>query len=123
MSGQIYEGQRLNQPIAVQDIKSGESVKGLEDLFLLREVDFERLKNGANKPHLWMVQTMFAVGGYLLSILPQILDDHSKVTNGQWIVLIISGVICFALWVWGCKTRDKKKEVMEKIELFFSDED
>ncbi|MCW8344667.1 hypothetical protein MD535_01325 [Vibrio sp. ZSDZ65] len=123
MSGLIYEGQRLNQPIAVQDIKSGESVKGLEDLFLLREVDFERLKNGANKPYLWMVQAMFAVGGYLFSILPQILDDYKVVTKGQWIVLVIGGIICLAFGIWGRITKDKKKEVMDKIELFFSDED
>ncbi|TOA77171.1 hypothetical protein CGJ25_17255 [Vibrio parahaemolyticus] len=116
------QGQTLKESIVVENIKTEGSLQALEDLYPLREVEFERLQNGANKLKQSSIQMSFALLGYALSVGPQLYDDHTKITAGQWAVLLGGAFICFVLFLISACTKDRKKEVINKIENYFSDE-
>lgn len=122
MYGKQVQGQSLNKPILVENIQTEGSLQALEDLYPLREVEFERIQNGANKFRLWSIQLSFAYLGYILSIGPQLYDDYEKITDGEWAVLVVGLIACAVLLIIGACAKDKKKDVMNKIESFFSDE-
>ncbi len=116
----VLKGKTLDEPLTVGDIKSGYSIQTLEDLYPLREVEFVHLKNNNNGVKQWAVQIFFIVIGYAISIGPQIYDDFTKITKGQWVIGIIGIIACALLGFASIFTKDDKKEVMKKMEDFFS---
>lgn len=119
---QQVQGQTLNQSVVIDNITTEGSIQALEGLYPLREIEFERILNGTNKYKQWSIQLCFACLGYFLSIAPQIYDDYKQITDGQLAMLVFVVTACVVLYVIGMLTKDKKKEVIKKINDFFSEE-
>ncbi|MFA0367839.1 hypothetical protein AB4499_21110 [Vibrio cyclitrophicus] len=116
------QGRQITSTQVVHDFKNGQSLQALELLYPLREVDFERLKNGNNKYKAWSIQFTFLAMGYSLNLIAKGYSDLSLITSGEWISLSVCGAPSLILFVIGCYSKDKKKELMDKIDCHFSDD-
>ena len=85
----------------------------------MREVEFERLKNGKPITYNWANSVGLTTFGFALNLLGKGYSDYTIIVKGEWIALAFGGGVTIILYLVGLCLKDSRKLVMKKIEKHF----
>ncbi|MEZ8618971.1 hypothetical protein AB4374_13895 [Vibrio splendidus] len=103
----------------VDDLLTGGDIGTWQADYLLREVEFERLKNGKPVTHNWANSIGLTTFGFALNLLGKGYSDYTLIVKGEWIALALGGGATITLYLIGLCVTDSRKSVMKKIEKHF----
>lgn len=118
-----YEGRQLNQPILVNDLLNGQSVKTLQTPYLLTEADFLRLKGSPPVTAAFATILFSGVVGYAVSLGPKIAPifdgAKSELTSSEVSTMAVGTLASVLLYTIGFWWPNDKKKMMKKISEHF----
>lgn len=103
----------------VDNLLTGGDIGTWQADYLLREVEFERLKNGKPVTHNWANSVGLTTFGFALNLLSKGYSDYTAIAKGEWIALAFGVGATMILYVVGLCIKDSRKLVMKKIEKHF----
>ncbi|ASU24075.1 hypothetical protein CCZ37_16185 [Vibrio qinghaiensis] len=103
----------------VDDLMTGGDIGTWQADYLLREVEFERLKNGKPVTYNWANSIGLTTFGFALNLLGKGYSDYTIIVKGEWIALAFGGGATIVLYLVGLCLKDSRKLVMKKIEKHF----
>ncbi|ELB2852739.1 hypothetical protein HJ049_03785 [Vibrio parahaemolyticus] len=119
MSEVDIQGKKLTNTQLVEGLFTGSDIGTWQAEYLLREVEFERLKNGRPVTYVWTSSIFLTTIGYGLNLLGKGYSDHSLIAKDEWIALGCGCGATLVLFLIGLVLKDKRKEVMDNIEKHF----
>lgn len=123
MTKTVYENEIITQTVMTEDLLTGVSIGTFQADFPLCEADFLRLK-GAGSPFVtWSLNILFATIGYAMSILPKFIseltDKQEKVSQSEWIVLMIGLLLCAILFIISKLIPNERSELLNRMAQHF----
>ncbi|KZZ50428.1 hypothetical protein A3759_17015 [Thalassolituus sp. HI0120] len=119
MTERIIENQEITETQVVPDLLTGSDIGTWQAEYLLREVEFERIKHGKPITYNWANSIALTSFGFGLSLLAKGYSDASLITKGEWVALAFGVGISVTLYLVGIFLPDNRKKVMKKIESHF----
>lgn len=119
MTERIIENQEFTETQEVPDLLTGSDIGTWQAEYLLREVEFERIKHGKPVTYNWANSITLTSFGFGLSLLAKGYSNTSLITKGEWVALAFGVGISAILYLIGIFLPDNKKKVMKKIESHF----
>ena len=119
MAKKVIQGEEAKRPYVVPDLLSGISIGTLQEDFPLREVDFDRIKDGKPKTHQAAISILLTSFGYSLSLIPKGYPDVSVIKMGEWMPLGFGLALSLLVYVIGMALPNKRKVLMKDIEEHF----
>lgn len=119
MTKTIIEHQEFTETQRIPNLKTGYDIGSWQKDYLLREVEFERIKHGKPITYFWSHNIALTTFGVSLSLLAKGYSDLSLISKGEWGSLVLGAVISAILYGIGMYLPNNKKNTMEKIEKFF----
>jgi hypothetical protein len=119
MTERIIKNQEITETQVVPDLLTGSDIGTWQAEYLLREVEFERIKHGKPVTYNWANGLALTAFGFGLSLLAKGYSNASLITKGEWIALAVGLGISAILYVIGIFIPDNRKKVMKKIESHF----
>lgn len=104
----------------VDNLLTGGDIGTWQADYLLREVEFERLKNGKPITYSWANSIGLTTLGYALNLFSKGYADYTLISKGEWAALVVgTGVTIILFLVGRLLLTDSRKEVIKKIEKHF----
>ena len=119
MNERRIENQTITETQNFPDLLTGATIGTWQADYVLREVEFERLKNGKPVTYNWANSIGLTSFGFALNILAKGYSDPSIVPKGEWVALGMGVSISIALYCIGLALPDNRKKVMKDIENHF----
>jgi hypothetical protein len=119
MTERIIKDQEITETQVVPDLLTGSDIGTWQAEYLLREVEFERIKHGKPVTYNWANSLALTTFGFGLSLLAKGYSDALLITKGEWIALAVGVAASGVLYVIGIYIPDNRKRVMKKIESHF----
>jgi hypothetical protein len=119
MTERIIKDQEITETQVVPDLLTGSDIGTWQAEYLLREVEFERIKHGKPVTYNWANSLALTTFGFGLSLLAKGYSDALLITKGEWIALAVGVAVSGVLYVIGIYIPDNRKRVMKKIESHF----
>ena len=119
MTKRIIENQEITETQVVPDLLTGSDIGTWQAEYLLREVEFERIKHGKPITYNWANSIALTSFGFGLSLLAKGYSNASLITKGEWVALAFGVGISVILYLIGIFLPDNRKKVIKKIESHF----
>ncbi|MGO4894749.1 hypothetical protein [Flavobacterium sp. W21_SRS_FM6] len=119
MTARIIENQEVTETQNFPDLFTDVEVGTWQAEYVLREVEFERLKNGKPITYNWANSIGLTSFGFALNLLAKGYSDHTIILKGEWIALGLGVSVSVVLYVVGTMLPDNRKKVMKDIESHF----
>jgi hypothetical protein len=119
MTERIIKDQEITETQVVPDLLTGSDIGTWQAEYLLREVEFERIKHGKPATYNWANSLALTAFGFGLSLLAKGYSDALLITKGEWIALAVGVGFSGILYVIGIYIPDNRKRVMKQIESHF----
>jgi len=119
MSNQTVQGREITETQIVPDLLTGTDIGTWQAEYLLREVEFERIKHGKPITFNWANSIALTSLGFGLNLFAKGYSDSSLITNGEWIALGVGIAASMILYLIGFFLPNNRKTVMKKIEKHF----
>ena len=119
MVDRLIENQEITETQVIPDLLTGADIGTWQAEYLLREVEFERIRQGKPITYNWANSIALTTFGFGLNLLAKGYSDLSQISRGEWIALCIGTVIFIGLYLIGLCLPDDRKKVMRKIEKHF----
>ncbi|WP_067609834.1 hypothetical protein [Marinobacter sp. UBA4489] len=119
MAEKIIRDRELSDTQLVPDLLTGTDIGTWQAEYLLREVEFERLKNGKPVTYNWANSIALATFGFCLNLGAKGYSDVARISTGEWVALASGFGIAAVLYLVGLALPDRRKEVMKNIENHF----
>ncbi|ABX51417.1 hypothetical protein Sbal625DRAFT_0804 [Shewanella baltica OS625] len=119
MTERIIENQVITETQVIPDLLTGSDIGTWQAEYLLREVEFERIKHGKPITYNWANSIALTSFGFGLSLLAKGYSSASLITKGEWVALAFGIGISVVLYLIGIFLPDNRKKVMKKIESHF----
>lgn len=119
MTERIIENQEITETQVIPDLLTGSDIGTWQAEYLLREVEFERIKHGKPITYNWANSIALTSFGFGLSLLAKGYSNASLITKGEWVALAFGIGISVVLYLIGIFLPDNRKKVMKKIESHF----
>lgn len=119
MTEKIIENQEITETQVIPDLLTGSDIGTWQAEYLLREVEFERIKHGKPITYNWANSIALTSFGFGLSLLAKGYSNASLITKGEWVALAFGVGISAVLYLIGIFLPDNRKKVMKKIESHF----
>lgn len=119
MADRIVENQEITETQVIPDLLTGSDIGTWQAEYLLREVEYERIKHGKPVTYNWANSIALTTFGFGLNLLAKGYSDSSIITKDEWIALGAGTFIFIGLYIIGLCLPDNRKKVMKKIEKHF----
>jgi hypothetical protein len=119
MTERIIRNQEITETQVVPDLLTGSDIGTWQAEYLLREVEFERIKHGKPVTSNWANGLALTAFGFGLSLLAKGYSNPSLITKGEWIALAVGAGVSATLYFIGIFIPDNRKKVMKKIKSHF----
>ncbi|OAN13330.1 hypothetical protein A3K86_16900 [Photobacterium jeanii] len=103
----------------VDSLLTGGDIGTWQADYLLREVEFERLKNGKPVTYNWANSIGLTTFGFALNLFGKGYSNYTVISKGEWIAFGGGIAVTVTLYLIGLCLKDSRKMVMEKIEQHF----
>ncbi len=113
--------QVITETYVVNDILSGTDIGTWQAEYLLREVEFERIKHGTLLTFAWANGIALTTVGFGLNLIAKGYSAIDNVSRGEWVALVIGAVASILLYLIGLCLPNERKKVMKKIQKHFED--
>ena len=122
---QEVRDQALDETLGVLQWRSGQSVRSLQPLYTLNQVEFMRLKGAPLRTETLSLNLLFAWIAYLLTLLPREIDHLQASTKegpspSEWLIVWVGMAVVVGIWLVGFFLEDPRKITFNKIEKFFA---
>lgn len=87
MTDRIIENQEITETQVVPDLLTGSDIGTWQAEYLLREVEFERIKHGKPITYNWANSIALTTFGFGLNLLAKGYSEWSLILKGEWIAL------------------------------------
>jgi hypothetical protein len=121
MTEKNVHGKEITETQFVPDLFTGTDIGTWQAEYLLREVEFERIKYGKPITFNWAVSIFLTTFGFALFLLAKGYTDIASISQGEWIALVIGIVLSVVLYIIGLCLPNNRKKVMKKIEKHFKE--
>jgi hypothetical protein len=88
MTERIIENQEITETQVIPDLLTGSDIGTWQAEYLLREVEFERIKHGKPITYNWANSIALTSFGFGLSLLAKGYVNVSLITKGEWVALV-----------------------------------
>lgn len=119
MTERIIQNQEITETQVVPDLLTGSDIGTWQAEYLLREVEFERIKHGKPVTYNWANSIALTSFGFGLSLLAKGYSNTLLITKGEWVALAFGVGVSVVLYLIGIFIPDNRKKVMKKIESHF----
>jgi len=119
MTERIIENQEVTETQNVLNLISGVEIGSFQADYRLREIEFERIKNGKPVTFNWANSIALTSFGFALNLLAKGYSDPSLISKGEWVALASGVMISVTLYLIGLKLPNDRKKVMQDIETHF----
>lgn len=120
------ENRRLHDPIIVEDGLNGRSIRSLQSLFPLTELDFHKLQGSAPKTTAAAVMVASGVLGFVFGLGPKFMawlrGGQFDVTASELYTILAGVVFSVLLYLIGCWMPNDRKATIKKIKKYFQDQ-
>lgn len=103
----------------VPNLLTGADIGTWQAEYLLREVEFERIKHGKPITYIWANGFALTTFGFGLNLLAKGYSDASLIIKGEWLALSAGIIFSLVLYITGFCLPNNRKKVMNKIEKHF----
>jgi len=121
MTEKNVHGRNITETQLVPDLLTGTDIGTWQAEYLLREVEFERIKYGKPITFNWAVSIALTTFGFGLNLLAKGFSDVASISKGEWVALGAGIVLFVALYIIGLCLPNNHKKVMKKIEEHFKE--
>jgi len=119
MTEKNVQGREITEMQIVPDLLTGTDIGTWQAEYLLREVEFERIKNGEPITYIWANSIALTTLGYGLNLLGEGYSEFAKISKGEWVALSCGIGLTIILYGIGLLLPNNRKKVMKKIEEHF----
>jgi hypothetical protein len=103
----------------VDGLFTGHDIGTWQADYLLREVEFERIKHGKPITYNWANSIGLTTVGFGLNLLGKGYSDVALIGKGEWVALSSGAIVTLVLYFIGLCIKDSRKVVMKKIGKHF----
>lgn len=121
MTEKIVHGKVITETQIVPDLLTGTDIGTWQAEYLLREVEFERIKYGKPVTFNWANSIALTTIGFGLNLLAKGYTNVAIISKGEWVAMSVGIVLSIVLYVIGRCLPNNRKKVMKKIEKHFED--
>lgn len=121
MTEKNVQGREITETQIIPDLLTGTDIGTWQAEYLLREVEFERIKYGKPITFNWANSIALTSFGFGLNLLGKGYSNFTNISKGEWIALIVGIALSVTLYVIGLYLPNNRKKVMNKIEKHFED--
>lgn len=119
MTTKIIENQEITETQMVPNLLTGTDIGTWQAEYLLREVEFERIKNGKPVTHNLANSIVLTSFGFGLNLFSKGYADITTISKGEWIALSVGSIISVIFYIIGMCLPNNRKKVMKEIEDHF----
>lgn len=121
MTDRIIENQEITETQVFPDLLTGVDIGTWQAEYLLREVEFERIKHGKPITYNWANNIGLTTFGFGLNLFAKGYSNSNLISQDEWIALVAGFLISICLYMIGLCLPDNRKKVMNKIEKHFEE--
>ena len=121
MTDKNVHGREITETQLVPDLLTGTDIGTWQAEYLLREVEFERIKYGKPITFIWAVSIALTTFGFGLNLLAKGYSDVASISKGEWVALGVGIVLSVVLYIIGLCLPNNRKKVMKKIGKYFKE--
>jgi hypothetical protein len=121
MTKNIVQGQQITETQIVPDLLTGTDIGTWQAEYLLREVEFERIRYGKPVTFIWANSITLTTVGFGLNLLAKGYSNIKNIGQGEWVALCAGSAFAVLLYLIGFLLPNNRKKVMKKIEKHFKD--
>jgi len=121
MAEMNIQDREITETQIIPDLLTGTDIGTWQAEYLLREVEFERIKYGKPITFNWANSIALTSFGFGLNLLGKGYSDITNISKGEWIALVAGIAVSILLYVIGLCLPNNRKKVMDKIEKHFED--
>jgi hypothetical protein len=121
MTDKIIRGKKITETQIVPDLLTGTDIGTWQAEYLLREVEFERIKYGKPITFTWANSIALTTVGFGLNLVAKGYSNVASLSKGEWVALGAGIVFSIALYIIGLLLPNNRKKVIKKIEKHFED--
>jgi|SRR5690554_4224625 hypothetical protein len=119
MTDRTIENQTITETQNFPDLLTGVEIGTWQASYVLREIEFERIKHGKPITYNWANSIALTSFGFALNLFAKGYSDLSVISKGEWIALAVGVAISIILYAIGLALPDNRKRVMRDIETHF----
>ena len=121
MTEKNVQGREITETQLIPDLLTGTDIGTWQAGYLLREVEFERIKYGKPITYNLAFSVALTTCGFGLNLLAKGYSDVASISKGEWVALGVGIVLSLVLYAIGLCLPNNRKKVMKKIENHFKD--
>jgi len=121
MTEKNIRDREITETQLVPDLLTGTDIGTWQAEYLLREVEFERIKNGKPITFILAVSIALTTFGFGLNLLAKGYSNVANISKGEWVALAAGIVLSVVLYIIGLCLPNNRKKVMKKIEKHFKE--
>ena len=121
MTAKNVHGRKITETQLVPDLLTGTDIGTWQAEYLLREVEFERIKYGKPITFNWSVSIALTTFRFGLNLLAKGFSDVASISKGECVALGVGIVLSVVLYIIGLCLPNNRKKVMKKIEKHFKE--
>jgi hypothetical protein len=119
----VYKDTVLTKTFVATDLLTDTAIGTWQEDYPLREVEFERIKNGKPVTFIWANSIFLTTLGFGLNLLAKgyshFTDGTPPIHKGEWIALSSGLAVSVILYIIGLCLPNNRKKVMKTIEQHF----
>ena len=119
MADKSLRDKEITETQIVSDLLTGTDIGTWQSEYLLREVEFERIKYGKPITFNWANSIALTTIGFGLNLVAKGYSNVANINKGEWIALSAGIAFSIALYIIGLLLPNNRKKVMKKIEKHF----
>jgi len=121
MTEKNIHNREITETQLVPDLLTGTDIGTWQAEYLLREVEFERIKYGKPITFTWAVSIALTTFGFGLNLFAKGYSDVASISRGEWVALGVGIALSVGLYIIGLCLPNNRKKVMKKIEKHFKE--
>lgn len=121
MTDNNIHDREITETQIVPDLLTGTDIGTWQAEYLLREIEFERIKYGKPITFNWANGIALTTVGFGLSLVAKGYSDIALIIKGEWVALCVGFIVSIVLYLIGLILPNNRKKVMNKIEKHFAD--
>ncbi len=121
MTEKNVQGKEITETQFFPNLLTGADIGTWQAEYLLREVEFERIKNGKPITFILAVSIALTTLGLGLNLLGKGYTDITSISKGEWVALGIGIALSVVMYCIGLCFPNDRKKVMKKIEEHFKE--
>ncbi|MDH3504388.1 MAG: hypothetical protein OEZ41_00980 [Nitrospirota bacterium] len=119
MTDKSLHGKEITETQIIPDLLTGTDIGTWQAEYLLREVEFDRIKYGKPITFIWANSVALTTVGFGLNLVAKGYSTVASISTGEWVALSLGIISSIALYIIGLLLPNKRKKVMQKIENHF----